>query len=180
MVKALSGLFGGKSAAKPEEPVLAEPDLTLARAEQDIAIKTQIARETWGLGDGGQWNADLEAGTITFINARGWVIVAPVQVIGTFNTVDSTWLWGWDHPSVPPALADHAAQARAFGERYGLEWFTTRKLVVTEKDCWTFTAVACHLAGAQGGYRGPAGTTMVFLTFGKVTISNPNATPAPN
>jgi hypothetical protein len=175
MAKFFSGLFGGKSGRAPEEPVLSEPDLTLARAEHDIALKTQIARETWGLGDGGRWDADLEAGTITFTNERGWTIVAPLQVIGTFNTVDSTWLWGWDHPSVSESLGEHARQARAFGERYGLEWFTTRKLTVTEKDCWTFTAVASYLAGAQGGYRGPAGTTMIFLTFGTVTISNPNA-----
>ena len=175
MAKFFSALFGSKSVRAREEPVLSEPDLTLARAENDMALKTQVARETWGLGDGGRWDADLDAGTITFTNEKGWTIVAPVQVIGTFNTLDSTWLWGWDHPSVSFPLADHARQARAFGEQYGLEWFTTRKLTVTERDCWTFTAVASNLAGAQGGYRGPAGTTTIFLTFGTVTISNPSA-----
>jgi hypothetical protein len=38
-------------------------------------------------------------------------------------------------------------------------------------QAWQFTAVALYLSGAQGAYRGPAGTTMVFMTFGTMTIS---------
>ena len=54
MAKFFSALFGSKSVRAREEPVLSEPDLTLARAENDMALKTQVARETWGLGDGGR------------------------------------------------------------------------------------------------------------------------------
>lgn len=107
---------------------------------------------------------------------KGWTITAPLQVVGTFNTSDGTWLWGWDHPSVPEPLARHAEAARVFGARYGLGMFTERQVEASEEDGWTFTAVACHLAGAQGGYRGPSGATRVFMTYGEVTIvSSPDS-----
>src|SRR5947209_19712354 len=37
--------------------------------------------------------------------------------------------------------------------------------ISSEDDAWQLTALACKLAGAQGGYRGPMGSTLVFVTF---------------
>jgi hypothetical protein len=165
----LSKLFGGAGKADSAD-TLPEPDLTLARAEEELKLKTAFALETWGLGQGGEWAVDLDEGTIRFTNDKGWEITAPVQVVGTFNTVDGTWLWGWDHPSVPEPASHDAQLVHAFGEKYGLAALTTRKIQADETDAWTFTALACHLAGAQGGYRGPAGTTHVFMTYGTVSI----------
>lgn len=92
-------------------------------------------------------------------------------MIGTYNTLDGTFLWGWDHPSVPEPLAADARLAREFGRRQNLPLFTTRKVECTQEEAWAFTSVALYLSGAQGLYRAPYGTTMVFLTFGRVTIS---------
>jgi hypothetical protein len=99
------------------------------------------------------------------------MITAPVQVIGTYNRLDRTFLWGWDHPSVPESRGADARLARRFGELQNLPLFTTRKVDCTEEQAWSFTAVALYLSGAQGAYRGPAGTTMVFMTFGDMTIT---------
>jgi hypothetical protein len=171
----LKNLFGGAKEPAPVAPDVdadadAEIDLAFERAHEELRLKSELHQSTWGL-DGASWAADLESGTITFVNARGWTITAPVQVIGTFNTLDGTWLWGWGSPSVPEPVSEHAQLVRAFGEKYGLGALTTRMIEASEEDGWEFTALACHLAGAQGGYRGPAGTTMVFMTFGEVTIS---------
>ncbi|WHU02055.1 MULTISPECIES: DUF6882 domain-containing protein [unclassified Sphingomonas] len=175
MVGFLRKLFGGGKPA-PEAEALPEPDLTLARAEEELKLKTEFAMATWGLGEGGTWEADLDAGTISFTNDKGWEITAPVQVIGTFNTLDGSWLWGWDHPSVPESASHDARRVLEFGEQYGLAALTTRKIQTDETDAWTFTALACHLAGAQGGYRGPAGSTHVFMTYGTVSIRKPDGT----
>lgn len=173
-------LFGGSKAAAETPPAEtetvqdstdAEIDLIFARAAEELRLKSELHQETWGLGTGTSWAADLEAGTISFVNDKGWTITAPVQVIGTLNTADGTWLWGWDHPSAPDPVAQHARLVRAFGEKHGLGALTTRKIEATQEDGWEFTALACHLAGAQGGYRGPAGKTMVFMTFGEIEIS---------
>jgi len=36
-----------------------------------------------------------------------------VQIVGTLNTADSAWMWGWDHPSVPEDLGEHARAVRS-------------------------------------------------------------------
>ena len=174
----LKKLFGGKdegagaanSGNHDDTTMLSEPDLTIRRANNEMQLRTQTAIEMWGL-DTAAWNADLDAGTITFTNAeKGLVVTAPVQVVGTYNTEDGTWLWGWDHPSVPASLGEHARRVRDFGERYGLEALTTRKITASMEDAWGFTALACHLGGGQGGYGGPSGPARVFMTYGTVTI----------
>jgi len=171
-------LLGGKneknrprnSGAPDDAFTLSEPSLTIARANNEIQMRTQSAIEMWGL-DTAAWDVDLEVGTITFTNAeRKLVVTAPVQVIGTLNTEDSTWLWGWDHPSVPASLAEHARSVRAFGSRHGMSELITRKISASIDDAWRFAALGCHLGGAQGVYSGLSGFTRVFVTYGTVSI----------
>ncbi len=113
---------------------------------------------------------DQDTGLITF-TGKQVTATAPVQIIGTCNTQDGTWLWGWDHPSVADALAEHARRVHEYGEQHGIAELTTRKLACDEMQAWAFTALACHLCEAQGAYRGPAGTALVYMTFGGVTLS---------
>jgi hypothetical protein len=117
------------------------------------------------------WEVDQQAGTIAFVTPAGLRAVAPVQIIGTYNTGDGTWLWGWDHPSVAPPLAVVAERVRQFGEHVGVERLVTPKIRCREEECWEFTALACMLGQQQGAYRGPSGRTRVFMTFGNVTVS---------
>ena len=156
--------------AGPAEQRVAEPaELVLGRAESEIALKTRLFQNIFG-GEHFDWAVDLEAGTITFTSATK-TVTAPVQVIGTYNSLDGTFLWGWDHPSIPGPRRGDARLAREFGRRQNLPLFTTRMVECTEEQAWRFTAVALYLSGAQGAYRGPSGTTLVFMTFGEMTIA---------
>ncbi len=168
----LKKLFGQKKNASSEDTVvLAEPELTIARANNELQLRTQAAVDMWGL-DIASWNVDLDAGTITFVNDdKGLVITAPVQVIGTYDTEEGSWLWGWDHPSASEALGEAARQVRRFGEQYGLENLTSRKVFASMDETWAFTALACHLSKSEGGYSGLSGTTRVLMVYGQVTIS---------
>jgi hypothetical protein len=149
---------------------VAEPaEVVFGRADSEIALKTQLFQTIFG-DEHYDWSVDLEAGMITFTSATK-MVSAPVQVIGTYNTRDGTFLWGWDHPSVPEPRRSDARLARQFGQLQDLPLFTTRMVECTEEQAWRFTAVALYLSGAQGAYRGPAGTTMVFMTFGEMTIA---------
>lgn len=150
----------------------AQIDAVFEKAGAEMGLKTEAHNGTWRLGES-SWDVDLEAGTITFHNPRGWVVTAPVQMIGTLVPDKGTWLWGWDHPSAPEPVRSHAKLVHAFGTTQGLEALTTRQIEATEEDAWQFTALAAHLAGANGGYRGPSGRAMVFMTFGEIAITKP-------
>lgn len=152
-----------------QQRVSEPPEVVFRRAESEIALKTELFREIFGK-EHFDWSVDLEAGTIKFTSATK-IVSAPVQVIGTYNTLDGTFLWAWDHPSIPEPRRADARLAHRFGQAQNLPLFTTRKVECSEEQAWSFTAVALYLSGAQGAYRGPAGTAMVFMTFGEMSIA---------
>jgi hypothetical protein len=143
----------------------------IAAAREGLALQTASHASAWHLGRGEEWAADLDRGEITFQFKDGVTAIAPIQVIGTYNSKDGTFLWGWDHPSVPQPLRAHAKLALEWGKSNNLPAFTSRKVVCTEDEAWSFAAVANRLAGANGAYKGPSGSTLVFMTFGQVKIS---------
>lgn len=148
-----------------------DTDLYIEQAMEGMRTQTTAHASTWHLGQEENWSVDLNEGIIKFLYADGVVAQASIQVIGTYNTQDDTFFWGWDHPSVPEPLRDHAKAAREFGEQNNLPKFTERVVACSEYEAWEFTAVACRLAGANGAYRGPAGEALVFMTFGEVRLS---------
>jgi hypothetical protein len=162
-----------------EQPRLKDDGLDfpnlITRSIEELRIKTQVHDGTWRLGKAA-WSVDQQAGQIVFRAPGGITATCPVQIIGTYNTADGTWLWGWDHPSVLPALQTHARRVREYGERHRIDKLTRQKLQCSEAEAWEFTALACKLGGGQGGYRGPAGQTLVFMTFGEVNLSKPEGT----
>ncbi len=160
--------FAGQEGTFDDE-VMEDPELSFVRAMNSLKLQTEAHDALWGLGEAA-WSVDLETGFIEFTNDKGWTITAPVQVIGTYNTLDGTWLWGWDHPSVSEPVAQHAKLVNGFGKKHALEWLTTRKVEISEDQAWEFTALASYLAQAQGAYRGPIGTTLVYMTFGELKI----------
>ncbi len=152
---------------------MAEPkELVLARAMPHLQAITQANVEIWGQ-DGASWTVDLDRGVIEFTNQKGMLISAPVQVIGTYDTRDGSFMWGWDHPSVPSESAVAANAVKRFATRHALKNTSDVLVNISEQEAWEFTALAAYLTDAQGAYRGPAGTTLVFMTFGKVRISKP-------
>lgn len=143
----------------------------IAQAREGLSLQTTAHAETWHLGEESDWSADLDSGTIVWTFTNGSTATAAIQVVGTYNTSDKTFLWGWDHPSVPIPLRDAAEQAKRWGEVNAAIEFIERKVVCTEDDAWSFSAVTNRLARTNGVYRGPAGPTLVFMAFGEVKLS---------
>lgn len=155
---------------KLAERMSESPEVALSRAMNGLIQKTQVHNETWRQG-ASKWSVDLDRGVIEFENDRGWHISAPVQVIGTYNTRDGTFLWGWDHPSVPSHAATAAKRVLEYGKRHKIKRMTTRMVSITEEQAWQYTALADYLTGGAGAYRGPTGHLLVFMTFGEITIT---------
>jgi hypothetical protein len=135
-----------------------------------LASVTAAHKGAWHI-DHASWSVDQSAGTIVFTTPQGMRAEAPVQIIGTYNTEDGTWLWGWDHPSVASSLAEHARQVLQYGEEHGFARLTTRTFACSEQTCWELTALAFLLCRANGAYRGSAGVARVFMTFGEVKLT---------
>jgi hypothetical protein len=136
---------------------------------EELRLRTE-AHTAWGLGSFDRWSVDQDQGELVFSNADGTKAVAPVQFIGTFNTENNTWLWAWDNPSILEPLKVDSRKVKQYGEQHGLEQLTERKWEGNEAAAWQMAALAVKLCRAQGAYRGPAGKTLVFMTFGDVAI----------
>ena len=123
-------------------------------------------------GYGTPWDFNLDEGTLTFTLEDGRLATVPMQIIGTRSRDDDTFLWGWDHPSVPEPLAQHAKRLLAWAEANNLTDVTTQLEVLPEEKIWEYTVLAAYLSGAQGVFR-PSGDDVpyIYLTYGKPTFS---------
>jgi hypothetical protein len=141
----------------------------LAQSMEELRLKTTAHDGSWHIGDAA-WAVDQGERTIVFTTPQGIVATAPVQIIGSFNSDDGSWLWAWDNASVVPELQTHASTVYHYGEARSIDRLTTPKFDSSMEEAWEFTALACKLNDAQGAYSGPAGAMRVFMTFGEVTL----------
>lgn len=133
---------------------------------------TEIHSNTWHLGEEDNWNVDQEVGTLELDFADGTVATAPVQLIGTYNDEDGSFLWGWDHPSIEPELQKTAHLVKAFAEKHNFEELLDRKVTCSEERAWEYTALAMRISEANCAYRAEASPgTIVFMNFGEVALS---------
>lgn len=141
-------------------------------ASEGLQMQTDAHRRTWGLGKESSWDVDLNKGTLTFSFEEGKVVHTNIQVIGTYNSLDGTFMWGWNHPSIRENLAQYARLAKEWGTRFGEPTYTTSKINCSLEDVWKLSAVANRLANANGVYCGNANGTYVFMTMGTLEMSN--------
>ena len=165
----LNRLFGRKNKL-PYPPALASQ---VAGGMESLKVLMSIHDRLFQISKAG-WSVNQDAGTIIFTSPAGVRAIAPVQIIGTYNTQDGTWLWGWDHPSVEGPLAKHAKDLFAYGQENNFELLTNRKLTCPEEQCLELAALACMVCNAQGVYCGEAGTAKIFFAFGKVSLNKPD------
>jgi hypothetical protein len=154
-----------------------DPANYMEAAIEGLRRQTSVHASSWHFGREETWAADLDEGRVVFTFSDGTRAIAPIQVVGTYNTLDGTFLWGWDHPSVPDSLRDHAKLAQQWGTVNHVRDFTERSVTCSEDDAWRFAAVTNRLADATGIYRGPAGPALVFMTLGEIRLERPSVRP---
>ena len=146
-----------------------EFDALCEKATHDLAAKTAGHQAAWGLGSSERWDLDQEVGKLVFTFPEK-IASCDVQIIGTWNSQAHTWLWAWSNRSIEEPLTRVSLKMRDYGEEHGIERFTSPKWSATEDDAWLMAALASLLCEQQGAYRGPAGDTYVFMTFGEVVL----------
>ncbi|MCG7496417.1 hypothetical protein MHO82_06050 [Vibrio sp. Of7-15] len=149
-----------------------EPEKYIAQSFSGLKNATEAHSSSWGLGSEKHWSVDLNLGKVRFDFSDGKVAEAPVQIIGTYSP-NGTFMWGWEHPSVPSELSEHANFVKTFGHKYQLSELVTHVVKLSEERAWEYTALAMRLGKANGAYRADAGGgTQVYMTFGEITLSN--------
>jgi len=133
---------------------------------EGLKLQTSAHQSLWGFGKADRWDVDLETGKITFTFADK-IVEAPINVIGTYDSLKGSFMWGWEHPSVPLKLQEAALKAKKWGEENNEPLFTQHVVECSENDAWNFTAVAARLSDANGAYKGPAGHSSLYMTFDK-------------
>lgn len=134
----------------------------------ELMARTQSHQEEWAFGTEEEWLLDQDAGQLTF-KFPGRSSITPVQIIGTFNTQNATWLWAWANPLIADHLKADSLRLREYGEQWGIQRLTAPEWTAQESDCWYMAALACRLFGGQGAYRGPAADSHTIMVFGEVS-----------
>ena len=67
-------------------------------------------------------------------------------------------------------LRKDAEAVFALAKKHDLDFLQNRKVKCDEDAAWELAALATLLCDRQGAYRGPVGTTFIFMTFGEVKI----------
>lgn len=146
-------------------------DRLIADSLESLQTVNQEHKKNWQLGRERSWKVDESTGRITFTFTDGTEVVAPVQVIGTYNPAIQQFTWAWNHPAVRTEMQQHAARVREFAEEHDCTALMSQQTSCSEKRAWEYTALAMLLSEANGAYRAQiAPDTFVFMTFGQVEI----------
>ncbi len=166
-----SKLFGSKKEAHAPGGSGESPEFTafIQGSLQGLQMQNDAHEQTWGMSTGDRWDFDQDVGTLVF-TFPDKIVSAPAQVIGSLSGSSNTWLWSWANSSIAEYLSKDAARVRDYGTEHGIERLTNAKWAATQQDGWEMTALAARICGANGGYRGPAGSSFVYFTFGQITI----------
>lgn len=137
---------------------------------EGLRLQTEAHQGAWGFGQSQRWDFSFDTGELVF-TFPNMIVRAPAQVIGSFDSEEGSWMWAWANPSIPETLARDSIRAREYGEHHHVQRLTTPSWPGDEMDGWQMAAFANRLCESNGVYRGPAGTAFVFLTFGKIQLS---------
>jgi hypothetical protein len=164
--KKLFGQAGG-SGSNGETP---EFRALLEGSMEGLKLQTAAHQNTWGFGKAERWDLSQDVGELIF-TFPDKSVRAPAQIIGSFDSQAGSWMWAWANSSVADSLKRDSLRVREYGQQHKIQRLTTPTWSASEMDAWQMTALACRLCNSNGAYRGPAGSTFFFITFGEAQIS---------
>jgi hypothetical protein len=161
-------IFGGQQEDGSET---AEFKTLIDASMEELRLKTEAHQGGRRFGKSARWDLDQSVGDLVFTFSDGMIARCPAQIIGSFDSAAGSWMWAWANPSIEDSLKRASMRVREYGREHNIGRLTSEEWMGTEDDAWKMAALACKLCEAQGVYRGPAGTTFVFITFGEVELS---------
>ncbi len=137
---------------------------------EGLRLQTEVHQGMWSYGNEERWDFSQDTSELVF-SFPDMIVRAAAQIIGTFDRHESTWMWSWANSSISDSLKSDSARVREYGERHCIHRLTAPTWPAQEMDGWHMAAIANRLCERNGVYRGPAGKTFVFFTFGESQMS---------
>ncbi|MCL2785529.1 MAG: hypothetical protein FWD55_08925, partial [Propionibacteriaceae bacterium] len=134
---------------------------TLQRMIQGTSLDAPTAR----------WEADLDANVFRWIGGTG-TITSQVQMLGTRNPANDSWMWGWHHKEIPEDVQAGAQVMKAWGEKRGLQPLTRPVLFCRLSQARMFGNIAVGLGLGDFVYvAGGSPETYLLLHNIQITVN---------
>ncbi len=146
-----------------------ELEKLVSEGHDAIARTTEEHSARWGLGTARKWVLDQEDGRIVWA-FDDHVASAPVQILGSWNSEVSSFVWSWDNNSIADPLCETAATVRAFGEEHDIGALTGSPLPLDEAQVRDVVALAFRVGRCTGLYHPFDGRLASYIAFGAVTL----------
>jgi hypothetical protein len=139
----------------------------LSAAHAYTTERQDVLRTNYGLASMPHAHLNEATGQLIFSDQSHTPrVLANVQVVGSVNTTDRTWLWSWANPDVDPTLCKDIREVQLLGETRGIEQLSTPFWEGDAVDGWEVTSISTYVLQAEGAYRAaaPEGFTYFVLT----------------
>jgi hypothetical protein len=84
---------------------------------EGLRLQTAGHQGTWHFGEEEQWDLDQKSGELVF-TFPDKIAKAPAQVIGTFDSKTSTWMWAWANQSIAEPLKRDSLRVLDYGKQH--------------------------------------------------------------
>ena len=146
---------------------------TLLLQGRELIEQTSRAHsERWGLGGAQRWVLDQDDGRVTW-SFEDHVASAPAQILGSWNSKVSSFVWAWDNETIHEPLRATAEVVREFGVENGVTALASSPLKLDEAQVRDLIALAFRLGGCSGLYHPFDGQLATYIAFGPVTVEEP-------
>lgn len=139
----------------------------LTAAHAYTTERQDVLRAEFGLGSMPHAHLNESTGQLVFSDSSVTPrVIADIQVVGSVNTANRSWLWSWANPDVEPALCKDILEVHMVGETKRIEQLTTPFWEGDAVDGWEMTSICAYVLQAQGAYRAatPEGFTYMVMT----------------
>jgi hypothetical protein len=141
----------------------------LTAAHTYTTERQEVLRTRYGLASMPHAHLNEATGQLIFSDASQTPrVLANVQVVGSVNTEDRTWLWSWANPDVDASLYKDILEVQMLGETRGIEQLTTPFWDGDAVDGWEMTSISAYVLQAEGAYR--AATPQGFTYFVMISL----------
>ena len=164
----LKKIFGGGDNPPANAPLPVEADQTPCTTERELLERYggMGLEKQFAFGDvigGNSWNADLQAGTISF----GPTLTFNVEVLGTFSHSSETWLWAWANKQLElsDGLLRQALQLKAYGETHGIDLLRNATFGFSVNELHIIGIIASGMFSTGGYYIADYGQGAMLVTI---------------